>query len=187
MKEIPRLKKEYIEKYRDELKKELKLDNVMEVPRFEKIVVNVGLGEAVENKDAIEDMSRQIELITGQKPVVTLARKAVSGFKIRKGEEIGLVVTLRGNRMWHFIDRLINITLPRTKDFRGLPLNSFDGSGNYTIGIKEQTAFPEIDPSEVEKLRGLEVTIVTSTEDDKYAKALLDKFGFPLQKDGKKI
>ena len=185
--DMPRLKKEYVEKYKDELKKELKLDNVMEVPRFVKIVVNIGVGEAIENKDALNDMSNQLALITGQKPVITKARKAISGFKIRKGEDIGLCVTLRGERMWHFLDRLINIVFPRTKDFRGLPLSSFDGSGNYSVGIKEQTSFPEIDPNEVTKLRSLEVTIVTSAKNDDHAKALLDKFGFPLQKDGKEI
>ena len=187
MKDTPRLKKEYIEKYKSELKKELKLSNIMEVPGFEKVVVNVGMGEAVENKDAIEDMSKQLELITGQKPIITKARKAIAGFKIRKGEDIGLFVTLRGDRMWQFLDRLINIAFPRTKDFRGLPVSAFDGSGNYSIGIKEQTSFPEIDPNEVSKLRSMQVTIVTSTDDDKHAKALLDKFGFPLQKDGKKV
>ncbi|MFH1547184.1 MAG: 50S ribosomal protein L5 [bacterium] len=187
MKELPRLKKEYVEKYRDELKKELKLDNIMEVPMFNKIVLNVGMGEALENKDAIEDMTKQFELITGQKPVVKKAKKAISGFKIRKGEEIGLSVTLRGDRMWHFLDRLINIAFPRTKDFRGMPVSSFDGSGNYTIGIREQTSFPEIDPNEITKLRGMEITIVTSTINDIHAKALLDKFGFPFKKDGKEV
>jgi large subunit ribosomal protein L5 len=187
MNKIPRLKKEYYEKYRNELMKELKLSNIMEVPRFEKVVINVGMGEAIENKEAMDDMTKQLALITGQRPIVTKARKAISGFNIRKGEEIGLKVTIRGNRMWHFIDRLINVALPRTKDFRGLPVDAFDGSGNYTIGIKEQTAFPEINPNDVQKLRGLQITLVTSTDNDKYTKALLNKFGFPLQKNGKKV
>lgn len=187
MKNIPRLKKEYTEQYRKELMSELKIGNSMEVPKFVKVAFNIGLGEAVDNKEVIKEMSDQLAIITGQKPVVTLAKKAISGFKVRKGEEIGLKVTLRGNRMWYFIDRLINVVLPRTKDFRGLPLSGFDGSGNYTIGVREQTAFPEIDPNEINQLRGLEITIVTSTDNDKYAKALLDKFGFPIQKDGKKI
>jgi large subunit ribosomal protein L5 len=187
MKNMPRLKKEYEEKYKQELLKELKLSNIMEVPRFDKIVINVGMGEALENKEAMDDMAKQLALITGQKPIITKARKAISGFNIRKGEDIGLKVTIRGNRMWHFIDRLINVALPRTKDFRGLPANAFDGSGNYTIGIKEQTAFPEIDPNDVQKLRGLQITLVTSTDNDKYTKALLDKFGFPLQKNGKEV
>lgn len=187
MKDTPRLKKEYTEKFRGELQKELKLENIMEVPRFQKVVINVGMGEAIDNKDAISEVIEQLALITGQKPVVTKARKAISGFSIRKGDDIGLKVTLRGNRMWQFIDRLINVTLPRTKDFRGLPNDSFDGSGNYSIGMREQTAFPEIDPNEVQKLRGLQITFVTSTDNDEHTKALLDKFGFPLQKDGKKV
>lgn len=184
MDKTPRLKKEYDDKYQKELLKELKLGNVMEVPRIEKVVINVGMGEALENKEAMEDMSNQLALITGQRPVITKARKAISGFNIRKGEDIGLKVTLRGDRMWQFIDRLINIALPRTKDFRGLPSDSFDGSGNYSIGIREQTAFPEIDPNEVQKLRGLQITIVTTSENDEHTKALLDKFGFPLKKNG---
>lgn len=184
---MPRLKKEYVEKYRDELMKELKLDNVMEIPRLEKIVVNIGMGESIENKEIMADMSNQLGLITGQKPVVTKARKAIAGFKIRKGEEIGLCVTLRGDRMWQFFDRLISVTFPRTKDFRGLSPRSFDGSGNYSIGIKEQTSFPEIDPNEVTKLKSLEITIVTSTKNDDHARALLDKFDFPIKKDGKKV
>lgn len=187
MKETPRLKKEFDKKIRGELEKELKLSNPMEVPALRKVVLNIGLGEAVDEKGAIEEMTKQMATITGQKPVETLSRRAISAFKIRKGDVIGLKVTLRGNQMWEFIDKLINVTLPRTRDFRGLPFDAFDGQGNYTIGIPEQTVFPEIDPNEVTKLRGLEVTFVTSATDDAQGKALLDKFGVPFSKDGEKV
>ena len=187
MKEIPRLKAEFDNKIREELKKELKLSNTMTVPIIQKVVLNIGLGEAIDEKGVIEEMTKQLSEITGQKPVETLSKRAISSFKIRKGDVIGLKVTLRGNRMWEFIDKLINVTLPRTRDFRGLPADAFDGQGNYTIGILEQTVFPEIDPNEVTKLRGLEVTFVTSATDDVQAKALLDKFGVPFSQDGKKV
>ena len=184
MKDIPRLKKQYNETFASELKKELKLDNAMEVPRIKKIVVNIGIGEAEGDRGVIDEIAAEIANITGQRPVETLSRGAISAFQIRKGDVIGLKVTLRDARMWEFLDKIISVALPRTKDFRGLPVEAFDGSGNYTIGIEEQTVFPEIDPNAVTKLRGMEVTIVTSTDDDAKAKALLDKFGFPFIKNG---
>lgn len=187
MKDSPRLKKEYNDKIKKELFKELKVDNSSEVPSFEKVVVNIGVGEVVNDKGAMEQASGDLEKITGQKPIQTLARGAISSFKIRKGDPIGLKVTLRGNRMWEFIDKLINVSLPRTRDFRGLSPRAFDGSGNYTLGIEEQTIFPEIDPNETPKLRGMEITIVTTTPNDEWAKALLNKFGFPFIKDGEKV
>lgn len=183
----PRLKEEYVKKFRGELKKELKLENTMEVPTFRKVVVNVGLGEATSDKGVIDTVSDELAQITGQMPVKTLSRRAISSFQIRKGDVIGLKVTLRGNRMWEFIDKLINVAIPRTKDFRGFSSKAFDGQGNYTLGIEEQTIFPEIDPNSIAKMRGLEITLVTSTPDDARAKALLDKFGFPFTKDGEKV
>jgi len=183
----PRLKEEYIKKYRDEIMKEMKLDNVMEVPRIRKIVVSVGIGDAVGDSTVIENVSDELSRITGQKPVPTTARGAISAFQIRRGDVIGLKVTLRGSIMWEFLDKIVNVALPRTRDFRGLSPEAFDGNGNYTLGIEEQTIFPEIDPNTVTKTRGLEVTIVTSTDNDVYARALLDKFGFPFRKDGEKV
>ncbi|MEA3357451.1 MAG: 50S ribosomal protein L5 [Patescibacteria group bacterium] len=184
MKNIPRLKKEYVEKYRKELLKELKLQSVMAAPDLKKIVINMGLGAAIEDKSVIEIATEELRMISGQKPVVTLAKKAISGFKIKKGDAIGLKVTLRGVRMWEFMDKLISIAFPRTKDFRGLSPDAFDGSGNYTIGITDQTVFPEIDPNTVDKLRGMEITIVTNADNDKDASELLNKFGFPFTKSG---
>lgn len=187
MNETARLKKQYEEQYRKELMKELSLASIMEVPVFTKVVINVGLGEAVDDKGVFEQVSNDLMVIAGQKPIQTLSRGAISAFKIRKGDPIGLKVTLRGRRMWEFIDKLINVSLPRTKDFRGLSQKAFDGSGNYTLGIEEQTIFPEIDPNAIAKMRGMEVTIVTSTDSDASAKALLNKFGFPFIKDGEKV
>jgi large subunit ribosomal protein L5 len=184
---VPRLKKQYNEEFKDELMKELELENVHQIPRIKKIVVNIGLGEALDDRTILENVEQELRQITGQQPVVTLAKGAVSGFKIRKGDPIGMMVTLRGNRMWEFFDKLINVVFPRTKDFRGLPVSSFDSSGNYTIGIKEQTAFPEIDPNAVNKTRGMEVTLVIDSKIDKHSRAFLNKFGFPFVKDGEKV
>jgi large subunit ribosomal protein L5 len=183
----PRLKEEYTKKYRGEILNEMKLDNVMDVPRIRKIVVSVGIGDAVDDSAVNETVSGELASITGQKPVPATARGAISAFQIRRGDVIGLKVTLRGPRMWEFLDKLVNVALPRTRDFRGLSPDAFDGNGNYTIGIEEQTIFPEIDPNAVTKMRGLEITIVTSTDDDARARALLDKFGFPFRKDGEKV
>ncbi len=179
-----RLQKEYTSKYRDELKKELSLDSVMAVPKLEKVVINCGIGEAVTNSQALDDVVEIITLIAGQKPVITQAKKAVSSFKIRKGDKIGVMTTLRGKRMWDFFDKLINITLPRTKDFHGLSSKAFDGSGNYSFGIEDHIVFPEVDPNKVQKIRSLQITFVTSTRNDEHAKAFLNKFGFPFTKNG---
>ncbi|MBP8979332.1 50S ribosomal protein L5 [Candidatus Dojkabacteria bacterium] len=181
-----RLQEEYKKRIVGELMKEHNLTNVMEVPTLRKIVVNVGAGEAVENKGALEEIVEIVTKITGQKPVVNKAKKAVSAFKIREGMEIGVSATLRGDRMWQFFDKLINVVLPRTKDFRGLSPKSFDGSGNYSLGIEDHTVFIEIDPNNVTKIRSLEVTIVTTAKDDEGGKALLDKFGFPFIKNVKR-
>lgn len=181
---MPRLKKEYYTKIQKELQKELQYASIMEVPKLQKIVVNCGLGEALTNSVAIDEMKEVFEKITGQKPVVTKAKKAVSNFKIRKGYEIGMASTLRGDMMWYFFDKLINVVFPRVKDFRGLKLEAFDGNGNYSIGIKEHTVFPEIDSSKLQKVRSLQVTLVIKSKSDSASKALLDKFGFPFTKDG---
>ena len=178
-----RLVEEYNKRIKGELMTELGLRNPMQAPTLKKIVVNVGAGEAVDNSSAMEEIVNILTQITGQKPIVNKARKAVSAFKIRKGLEIGTSVTLRGDRMWHFFDKLVNITLPRTKDFRGLSPKSFDGSGNYSLGIEDHTVFVEIDSNNVTKIRSLEVTIVTTAKTDKEGKLLLDKFGFPFKKD----
>ena len=180
---MTRLREEYNKKIKKELMKEGGYTNHMQVPTIKKIVVNVGAGETVTNSGALAEISEMLKLITGQKPVVNRAKKAVSAFKIRQGMEIGVSVTLRGDRMWEFFDKLVNIVLPRTKDFRGLDVKSFDGAGNYSIGIEDHTVFVEIDPNNVTKVRSLQVTIVTTAKNDKEAKMLLDKFGFPFKKD----
>ena len=177
------LLQEYNKTTKKEIMKEMKYNNPMQVPTLEKIIVNVGAGEAVSNSTALEEIIDMLTRITGQKPVVSKAKKAISAFKIRQGMEIGVSVTLRGERMWEFFDKLVNIVLPRTKDFRGLSPKSFDGSGNYTIGIEDHTVFVEIDPNNVTKVRSLQVTIVTTAKKDEEAKMFLDKFGFPFIKD----
>lgn len=177
-----RLQEEYNKTISKELMKEQNYDNVMEVPTLKKIVVNVGAGDAVEDKAAMDEIIDILTKITGQKPVVNKAKKAVSAFKIRQGMEIGVSVTLRGDRMWQFFDKLVNIVLPRTKDFRGLSPKAFDGAGNYSLGVEDHTVFIEIDPNNVTKIRSLEVTIVTTARNNKDGKALLDKFGFPFTK-----
>src|SRR3989338_1629369 len=164
------------------LKKELGLKNTLALPKLLKIVINVSLGEALTNKNAIEHTVKQIAVITGQKPIVTHAKRDISSFKLRKGDAIGVKVTLRGSRMYDFLEKLIKITLPRIRDFRGLPLSSFDGKGNYTFGISEQIVFPEIEYSEVDKARGLEISIVTTGRDKNQTMKLLEIFGLPLVK-----
>lgn len=158
--------------------------NVMQVPRLEKIVVNIGLGEALDNPKALEAAVTDLTTITGQKPVQTKARKSIANFKLREGRLIGTKVTLRGPRMWAFFDRLVNIALPRVRDFRGISPNAFDGRGNYTLGLKDQLVFPEIEYDKIDKLRGMEVTIVTSAQNDEEARALLRQLGMPFS--GKK-
>lgn len=180
-KENARLKIKYLE-IAKELQKELNVKNVMALPKLTKIVINSGLGEAKLNKDIIDEMVRDVAMIAGQKPVVTMTRKAISNFKIRENMPIGVKVTLRGDMMWYFLDRLISIVLPRIKDFRGVPVKSFDGRGNYAVGIKEHTVFPEVDATKVSKLRGLQVIICTNTGNDDQARLLLEKLGMPFQK-----
>jgi large subunit ribosomal protein L5 len=177
---MARLKIFYQKKVIPKLKKNLGLKNVMQVPGFDKITINMGVGEAVKDKKAMESARKDLELITGQKPVLTRSRKSIAGFKIREGWPIGCKVTLRGERMYEFLDRLISITVPRIHDFRGLSQKSFDGFGNYSMGIKEQIAFPEIDYDKVDKIRGLDIAITTTARNDKCGKALLDAFNFPL-------
>jgi large subunit ribosomal protein L5 len=156
--------------------------NVMQVPRIEKIVVNIGLGEALDNPKALEAATSDLMQVTGQKPVQTKARRSIANFKLREGRLIGTKVTLRGDRMWSFLDRLLNIALPRVRDFRGVSANAFDGRGNYTLGIKDQLVFPEIEYDKIDKLRGMEVTIVTSAKSDEHARALLQLLGMPFGK-----
>ncbi len=156
--------------------------NVMQIPHIEKVVVNIGLGEALDNPKALESAVADLTQITGQKPVLTKARKDISNFKLRAGRLIGTKVTLRGERMWSFLDRLLNIALPRVRDFRGVPTNAFDGRGNYTLGLKDQLVFPEIEYDKIDKLRGMEITIVTSAKTDEQARALLQLLGMPFSK-----
>jgi large subunit ribosomal protein L5 len=173
-----------LEQYRTEtvpeMEKEFGHKNRMQVPRLKKIVVNVGVGEALDNAKALDSAVEDIQTITGQKPVVTKARKSISNFKLREGRAIGVKVTLRGEKMWSFFDRLVNVALPRTRDFRGVSPNSFDGRGNYTLGIREQLIFPEIEYDKIDKIRGLEVTIVTDAPDDEQGRRLLQLLGMPF-------
>ena len=180
----PRLRVLYDTQLRDQLKESLSLANVMEVPRFEKIVINMGVGGAVAQPSLLEGAQRDLEQITGQKPIVTRAKKSIAGFKLREGNAIGAKVTLRGDRMWEFLDRLIALAIPRIRDFRGLPPNGFDGRGNYTFGVAEQLIFPEIDYDKVDAPRGMDITIVTTARTNDEGRALLDAFGFPFRRDG---
>ncbi|MCU1352089.1 MAG: ribosomal protein [Acidimicrobiales bacterium] len=182
--EVPRLKREYRERVRDQLQAELGLGNVMQVPRLEKIVVNMGVGEAVSQSSLLDHAVAELALITGQKPLITKARKSIASFKLREGNAIGAKVTLRGDRMWEFFDRLISLAIPRIRDFRGLPPNSFDGRGNYTFGVTEQLIFPEIDYDKVSEVRGMDITIVTTARTNAEGKALLSAFGFPFKREG---
>ena len=164
--------------------KSLNMTNVMQVPHIEKVVVNIGMGEAMDNAKALDAAVADLTQITGQKPVVTKARKSIANFKLREGRAIGVKVTLRGERMWSFLDRLMNIALPRVRDFRGISPNAFDGRGNYTLGLREQLVFPEIDYDKIDKLRGLEVTIVTTARNDDEGRQLLQMLGMPFKKEG---
>ena len=176
----PRLKLRYREEIRPQLQRELGLDNIMQVPTLTKIVVNMGVGDAITDPKVIEGATRDLTTITGQKPKLNRARKSIAGFKLRTGMPIGVKVTLRGDRMWDFFDRLLAVALPRIRDFRGLPPRSFDGRGNYTFGVTEQLIFPEIDYDRIDATRGMDITIVTTAETDEHARALLDSFGFPF-------
>lgn len=176
------LKEKYQKEIASKLAKELGLTNVLASPKMEKIIINVGLSEAMENKGALESASNDLTVITGQKPKVTKARQSIAGFKLRAGQPIGLMVTLRGQRMYDFFEKLVAVVLPRLRDFRGVSLKSFDGQGNYTLGISEQIVFPEIDYTKVDKVRGLEITIVTNAQTDEKAKRLLELLGMPFEK-----
>jgi large subunit ribosomal protein L5 len=178
---VPRLKKRYQDEVVAALTEEFGYRNVMEVPRLYKVSVNIGLGEAIRDAKALDNAMRDLTLITGQRPVITRARKSIAAFKVRAGMPVGLMVTLRGNRMYDFLDRLFNVALPRIRDFRGLSSKSFDGRGNYSIGLREQLVFPEIDYDSIDRLRGLEVSIVTTARSDAEGKALLRHLGLPFR------
>jgi large subunit ribosomal protein L5 len=176
------LKERYEKEVVPTLMKEFNLDNRMQVSKLEKVVVNVGVGEALESAKALDATVEEIRTITGQQPVVTKARKSIANFKLREGSSVGVKVTLRGLRMWSFFDRLLNVALPRTRDFRGVSPDSFDGRGNYTLGVREQLIFPEISYDDIDKIRGFEVTIVTSAPDDEQGRRLLQLLGMPFGK-----
>ena len=179
-KERPRLKTKYDSELRNQLKESLGLGNIMEVPRLEKIVVNMGVGRATQQASLLEGAVTDLTAITGQKPLVTRARRSIAAFKLREGVPIGAKVTLRGDRMWEFLDRLIALAIPRIRDFRGLPPNGFDGRGNYTFGVNEQLIFPEIEYDKIDQVRGMDITIVTTARTNAEGRALLDAFGFPF-------
>ncbi|MBR3690260.1 MAG: 50S ribosomal protein L5 [Eggerthellaceae bacterium] len=177
----PRLKEKYNKELAPKLFKELELDNVNKVPRLEKIVVNMGVGAAAGDSKQLDAAMNDMRIITGQQPCITRAKKSIAGFKIREGMAIGCKVTLRGDRMWEFLDRLLAVALPRVRDFRGINPNSFDGRGNYSLGITEQLIFPEIDYDKVDRTRGMDITFVTTAEDNDSAFALLSALGFPFK------
>jgi large subunit ribosomal protein L5 len=179
----PRLRTKYDEEIRAALKEQLGLANVMQVPRLEKIVINMGVGKATQQPSLLEGAVRDLEQITGQKALITKAKKSIATFKLREGNAIGAKVTLRGDRMWEFLDRLVALAIPRIRDFRGLP-TKFDGRGNYTFGVTEQTIFPEIDYDKVDQPRGMDITFVTTATTDDEGRALLDAFGFPFRRAG---
>ena len=179
---VPRLKTKYNEQVKQLMQAKFEYKNVMEIPKFEKIVVNMGVGEAATDSKAIDGAVRDLRTITGQQPMVTRARKSIASFRLRAGMPIGAKVTLRGDRMWEFFDRLTSVAIPRIRDFRGISAKSFDGRGNFSMGVTEQLIFPEIDFDSVDHTRGMDITIVTTAKTDEEAKALLDAFGFPFKK-----
>ena len=181
---IPTLKAQYYDQIQAQLKADLDLPNIMMVPKLDKISVNMGVGEAALNKKAIEGAITDLSIITGQKPSVTKAKKSIASFKLREDQVIGARVTLRGDRMYEFLDRLISLATPRIRDFRGLPTKSFDGRGNYTFGVTEQLIFPEINYDNVDTVRGMDITIVTTAVNNEQGRALLDAFAFPFRKEG---
>jgi large subunit ribosomal protein L5 len=181
---VPRLKTRYDETLRAQLQDELGLGNVMQVPRLDKVVINMGVGAATGQASLLEGAVRDLTTIAGQKPVITRAKKSIAGFKLREGNAIGTKVTLRGDRMWEFMDRLISIAIPRIRDFRGLNPRSFDGNGNYTFGLTEQLVFPEIDYDSIDQPRGMDITIVTTASTDAEGRALLLAMGFPFKREG---
>jgi large subunit ribosomal protein L5 len=177
------MKEKYTNEVSPALMKSLGLTNVMQIPRISKVVINIGMGEAMENPKALDAAVQDLGAITGQKPVITKARKSIANSKLREGRAIGTAVTLRGDKMWAFLDRLMNIVLPRVRDFRGVSAESFDGRGNYTLGLREQIIFPEIEYDKVDKVRGMEITIVTTASTDEQAAALLQLLGMPFRKE----
>jgi large subunit ribosomal protein L5 len=179
----PRLKERYDTSIRAALQAELSLANIMEVPRLDKIVVNMGVGKATQQPSLVEGAVRDLEVITGQKPMVTRAKRSIAGFKLREGVAIGAKVTMRSDRAWEFFDRLISIAIPRIRDFRGLPAKSFDGRGNYTFGVTEQLIFPEIDYDRIDTTRGMDITICTTARTDEEGRAFLAAFGFPFRQE----
>ncbi|HZS13997.1 MAG TPA: 50S ribosomal protein L5 [Candidatus Dormibacteraeota bacterium] len=182
--EKPRLHRQYLDEVVPALVKEFRYKNAMQVPRLEKIVVNIGLGEAIQNGRAIDAASNDVKTITGQAPIVIRARKSVAAFKLREGMPIGVKVTLRGRRMYEFLDKLVNVALPRIRDFRGIDPKAFDGHGNYTLGLREQLVFPEIDYDKIDRLRGMEICMVTTAKTDDEGRALLQHFNMPFRKAG---
>ena len=178
---IPKLKSDYFNQVVPEMMKEFSFTNKLRAPIVEKVVVNIGLGEALSSSNVIEAAKNDLQLITGQRPIEKKAKKSVANFKLREGQVIGLSVTLRSNNMWYFLDRLLNIALPRVRDFRGVSNKSFDGNGNYSLGLSEQVMFPEIDYNEIDKLRGLQINIVTTTYNDNESKKLLELLGMPFE------
>ena len=180
-KTAPRLKTRYVEEVRPALREEFQHRNVMEIPRVVKVVVNMGVGEAAHDSKMIEGAVRDLAAITGQKPQVTRARKSIAQFKLREGQPIGAYATVRGDRMWEFLDRLISIALPRIRDFRGLSPKQFDGNGNYTFGLTEQSVFHEIDADSIDRVRGMDITVVTTAKTDEEARSLLKQLGFPFK------
>ncbi len=177
-----RLKETYAKEVRKKLADEFKIKNPMALPKIEKVVINMGVGEAIQNAKLLDTASEELSTITGQKPVITRAKKSIASFKLREGQAIGTMVTLRGEKMYEFLDRLINIALPRVRDFRGVPTRSFDGRGNYTLGIRDHLIFPEIDPGKVDKSKGMNITIVTTAPNDEQARFLLRELGMPFGK-----
>ena len=184
--QYPRLKQRYETDLRPQLQRELGLRNVMQVPRLEKIVLNCGVGLATEQKSLLDGAVADLTVITGQKPLVTRAKKSIAGFKLRAGNPIGAKVTLRGARMWEFYDRLVSLAIPRIRDFRGMEPSSFDGRGNYTFGVTEQLIFPEIDYDSIDTVRGMDITIVTTASSDDEGRALLTALGFPFRRDSER-
>ena len=178
---MPRMKDLYSEQVVPAMEKELGYTNIMQVPRLTKITVNIGLGEALQNAKALDAAAQDLTMITGQKPIITRARKSISSFKLREGNPIGVKVTLRGDRMWDFFDRLCNVALPRQRDFRGISPDAFDGRGNYSLGLREQLVFPEIDYDKIDKIRGMEITFVTTAQTDEEGYHLLRLLGMPFR------
>lgn len=179
---MSRLKEQYLNEIQDKMKEKFGYQNTLEVPKIDKIVVNMGVGEAKENAKILESAMHDMEIITGQKPVVAKAKKSIANFKIREGMPIGCKVTLRGEKMYEFLDRLVNLALPRVRDFRGVNPNAFDGRGNYSLGIREQLIFPEIEYDQIDKIRGMDISFVTTANTDEEARELLAQFGMPFAK-----